>query len=103
MRRQLLVVSEKIKTLKTAILTIKKSSIIGGATITFCAQTTHITNICKKLGLIIFNTLAGLIIFNNLAVTLLTDDTGCRMQDTGRVTLSPTTPYCKLSRELKTQ
>ena len=47
MRRHLLVVSEKkIKMLKTAFGTgHKKSSITGGATITFCAQTAHITNI----------------------------------------------------------
>ena len=68
MRRHLLVVSEKkIKMLKTAL----------GATITFCAQTAHITNICMKSGLIIFNT---------LAVTLRTDDTGHWTQDTGRRT-----------------
>ena len=91
MRCHLLLVSEKkIKILRTAFAT-KKSSIVGGATITFCTQTAHITNICMKSGLIIFNT---------LAVTLRTDDAGCRtqdtgrrIQDTGRMTLSPTTRY----------
>ena len=76
MRRHLLVVSEKkIKMLKTGFGT-KKSSITGVATITFCAQTAYITNICMKSGLIIFNT---------LAVTLRTDDAG-------RMTLSPHYP-----------
>ena len=53
------------------------ASITGGATIPFCAQTAHITNICMKSGLIIFNT---------LAVMLRTDDAGRRTQDTGRRT-----------------
>ena len=66
MRRHLLVVSEKkIKMLKKCFWHHKKTSITGGATIPFCAQTAHITNICMKLGLIIFNT---------LAVMLRTDD-----------------------------
>ena len=38
-----------------------------------------------------------LIIFNTLAVTLHT-----LTQDAGRMTLSPTTPYYKLTSELKT-
>ena len=72
MRRHLLAVSKKkIKMLKTAFGATK--SITGGATITFCAQTAHITNICMKLVLIIFNT---------LAVTLRTDDAGHWTQDT---------------------
>ena len=76
MRRHLLVVSEKkIKMLKIAFGTTK--SITGGATITFCTQTAHITNICMKSGLIIFNT---------LAVTLRTDDAGRRTLDAGRRT-----------------
>ena len=54
----------------------KKSSIIGGATITYCAQTAHITNICIKTGLTIFNT---------LAVTLRTDDAGHCKQDADTV------------------
>ena len=77
MRRHLLVVSEKkIKMLKIVFGT-TKSSITGGATITFCTQTAHITNICMKSGLIIFNT---------LAVTLRTDDAGRRTLDAGRRT-----------------
>ena len=90
MRRHLLVVSEKkIKMLK-CFWHHKKSSITGGATITFFAQTAHITNICMKSGLIIFNT---------LAVTLRIDEAGRRTldaghwtQDTGRMTLSPHYP-----------
>ena len=66
------------------------SSITGGATITFCAQTAHITNICMKSGLIIFNT---------LAVTLRTDDAGHWTQDAGHC--PPTTLYYKLTGELK--
>ena len=86
MRRHLLVVLEKkIQMLKNCFWGHKKSSITGGATITFCAQTAHITNICMKSGLITFNT---------LAVTLRTDDAG-------RMTLSPTTLYYKLTDELK--
>ena len=78
MRRHLLAVSEKkIKMLKTAFGATKKSSITGGTTITFCAQTAHITNICMKSGPNIFNT---------LAVTLRTDDAGHWTQDTGRRT-----------------
>ena len=60
-----MVLAKKIKMLKTAFVGTK--SIIGSATITFCAQTAHITNICMKSGLIIFNT---------SAVTLRTDDAG---------------------------
>ena len=83
MRRHLLVVSgKKIQMLKTAFFATKSQ--VGGATITFCAQTVHITNICMKSGLIIFNT---------LAVTLCTDDAGSRTRDAGRMTLSPTTRY----------
>ena len=71
MRRHLLAVSEKkFKMLKTAVGATK--SITGGATITFCTQTVHITNICMKSGLIILNT---------LAVTLRTDDAGHWTQD----------------------
>ena len=55
------------------------ASITGGATIPFCAQTAHITNICMKSGLIIFNT---------LAVMLRTDDAGRRTQD-----IVPPLPY----------
>ena len=78
MRRHLLVVSEKnIKMLKKCFWHHKKASITGGATIPFCVQTAHITNICMKSGLIIFNT---------LAVMLRTDDAGRRTQDTGRRT-----------------
>ena len=59
MRRHLLVISEEnIKMLKTIFCPSNKLSIIGGTTITFCAQTARITNICTKSGLIIFNTLA---------------------------------------------
>ena len=77
MRRHLLVVSEKkIKMLKSAFGTTKRH-IIGGATIPFCAQTAHITNICMKSGLIIFNT---------LAVMLRTDDAGRRTLDAGHWT-----------------
>ena len=88
MSRHLLAVSEKkIKMLK-CFWGHKKSSITGGATITFCAQTAHITNICMKSGLIIFNT---------SAVTLRirrrrTLDAGRRTQDAGRMTLSPHYP-----------
>ena len=44
---------------------------------------------------------SGLITFITLAVTLRTDDAGCKTLDTGRMTLSPTTPYYKLTGELK--
>ena len=64
MRHHLLVVLEKkIKMLKL-LLSPQKKSITGCATITLCTQTVHITNICTKSGLIIFNT---------IAVTLHTD------------------------------
>ena len=52
----------------------KKSSIIGGTTITLCAQTAHKTNIYMKLRLVIFSI---------LAVTFRTDETGRRTQDAG--------------------
>ena len=69
----LLAVSEKkIKILKTAFVAIK--SITDAATITFCTQTAHITNICMKSGLIMFNT---------LALTLRTDNAGRRPLDAG--------------------
>ena len=59
MGRHLLVVSEKkLKMLKTTFAHAKKLSITCDASITFCTQTAHITNICMKSGLIIFNTLA---------------------------------------------
>ena len=79
MRRHLLVVSEKkIKILKTTFAHAKSSSIIGGATIIFCAQPTYITNICIQQGLIIFNT---------VGLMLRTDDTGHRTMDARRWTL----------------
>ena len=83
MRRHQLVREEDVK---NCFWGHKKSSITGGATITFCAQTAHITNICMKSGLIIFNT---------LAVTLRTDDAGHWTQDTGRRTydIVPPLPY----------
>ena len=44
---------------------------------------------------------SGLIIFNTLAVTLRTDNAAHWTQDAGRMTLSPTTLYYKLTGELK--
>ena len=44
---------------------------------------------------------SGPIIFNTLAVTLRTDNAGHWTQDAGRMTLSPTTLYYKLTGELK--
>ena len=70
MKRHLLVVLEKIKMLRTA-FGATKSQVLQVA-----PQTVHITNICMKSGLIIFNT---------LAVTLCTEDAG-------RMTLSPHYP-----------
>ena len=84
MRRHLLVVSEKkITMLKSGFGITKKASITGGTTIPFCAQTAHITNICMKSRLIIFNT---------LAVRLRTEDAGRRTLNAGRMTLSPHYP-----------
>ena len=84
MRRHLLVVLEKKnKMLKTAFGATKSQVLQVGATITFCAQTAHITNICMKSGLIIFNT---------LAVTLRTDDAGHWKHDAGH-DISPPLPY----------
>ena len=74
MRRHLLVVSEKkIQMLKSAFGTTKRQVLQVAPPYLFA----HITNICMKSGLIIFNT---------LAVMLRTDDAGCRTLDAGRRT-----------------
>ena len=78
MKRHLLVVSvKKIKMLKSAFGTTKRQVLQVAPPYLFCAQTAHMTNICMKSGLIIFNT---------LAVTLRTDDAGHRTLDAGHWT-----------------
>ena len=94
MRHHLLVVSEKkIKNVNHCFCH-QNSSITGGVTITFCAQTAHITNICMKSGLIIFNTSA-------VTPHRHPQEAGCRTQNAGRMTLSHTTPNYELTGELK--
>ena len=86
MRRHLLVVSEKkIKMLKSAFGTTKRQVLQVAPPYLF-AHKLRTTNICMKLGLIIFNT---------LAVMLRTDDAGRRTLDAGRRThdIVPPLPY----------
>ena len=82
MRCHLLLVSEKkIKMLKPTFAT-QKVKYYRWRQITFFAHTAHITNICMKSGLIIFNTLAVTL----RTGTCMTQDAGHRTQDGGHRT-----------------
>ena len=89
MRRHLLVVSEKkIKMLKTAFVAKKKSSILGGVTIIFCAHTVNIKKYLHEIRAHYLQYFSGYTPHR-------------QPQDAGRMTFSPTTLYYKLTGELK--